>query len=1070
MRTPPRILLLFALCAGVRAQNLTMVAGNGQVVATQSRANGPLVVQANDAFGHPAPNIPITWTIAQGSGTLVGAASVTDVNGQASAGFLATSLQPEASFLPTNVTASSTYGTVTFIITTVVASALQPSVSIEVDAPPLDNPNLTAASGTTIPAGVVIRVFASAGAFSGTPIPNVGVQIINVSDSSPSTAAFCAGSAGTVLTDTTGTAICDLVVAGSTGTVQLRASVGNVQSTRTFALTITPGQSCNYSLSSIYQSFAASGGTATVNVVTSAGCGWSVVSNGNFIAITSRVTGVGSGSFSYSVASDSGVGRAATIIAAGQSYTVNQTGGTSGSLTIPPQTLPPGALGTSYQASLAATGGTPPYIWSPAGPISTSGLALLSSGAITGAPSAAGTFSFVATVADDAGASQAQNFSVTINSSSSGSGFAITNTLFPNGIAGQAYPPQLLNAPGGCVNPFSPQPGFSVSSGALPDGLSIQSSADGTRSITGTPTTPGQFSFTLQATDACGNSVAASFMITITGTAPAPQMQVSPQALIFTVQYLAANAPADQTLTIGSNGAALGYSVAVQNPPGADWLTAKSALNGVTPGTFTVGVSDFSSLVPGDYTASVTIASGASNSPLTIPVKLTVLAAASLAVDPSAFTINQTVGTASIARQDIRVASGTTSLQFITIASTDKGGQWLSVSTNQGSTPTTLTAIVNSTGLGVGQYTGTISILPTSGFAQTVTVSLNILSSATLSATPAPLAFTYSQGASSPASQSLAVASSGAPVAVAVSTSTQTGGPWLSVTPANGATPLNLSVSANPSGLQAGTYNGAIIFTASDPQVPPLTVAVTLAVTGSGPVITSTTNAASYAAGAVAPGEIVTIFGSSLGPSIPVNLHMTSAGTLDTALGGTQVFFDGYTAPLIYSSAAQVSVIVPYEIAGSPTTSMQVQYQGTPSNRITLPVLDSLPGIFTMNASGSGQGAILNQDMTINSSQNGADPGSVVSIYATGGGQTDPPSADGSIATDARPAHLSVKVQIAGEASVVSYAGAAPGEPSGVLQVNARVPTDVPRGTNVPVVITVGTVASQTGVTLAIKP
>jgi len=1065
-----RILLLCALCTGVvRAQTLTMVSGNGQLVATQSRSNNPLVVQAKDAFGHPAPNVAVTWAIPQGAGTIVGASSTTDANGQASAGFLATTLQPDASFLNTTVTASSGYGTVGFAITTVVATALQPSVSIELDSPPLDNPNLTAAAGSTIPAGVVVRVFATAGVFSGTPIPNVGVQLISAGDSSTPAGAFCAGLTGTVLTNSLGTATCDLVVSGAPGTIQLRASVGSVQSTRAFGLTIAPGQSCAYSLSALSQFFSANGGTGTVNVVTSSGCGWSVVSNANFIVITSPATGIGSGSVSYSVAPNNGAGRAATLLVAGQTYTINQTGN-SGSLTIPAQNLPAGALGTSYHTTLMASGGTPPYTWSPAGPISTSGLALHPTGDIDGAPSAIGTFSFVATVADSAGATQAQNFSITINVDSTSSGFAITNSSFPAGVAGQAYPPQLLNAPGGCVNPFSPQPGFTVTSGNLPDGLSIQSNSDGTHSITGTPYNPGQFSFTLTATDACGKTATADFSITITGTPLAPQMLVSPVSLAFTVQYGAANAPADQTLTISSGGASLNYAAAVVNPPGGDWLIAKSAANGNTPGAFTVGVSDFSNLVPGDYSGSVTIASSASNSPVTVPVKLTVLPASSLTADPSAFTIDQTVGSSSIARQDIRLASGTTSLPFITVATTNKGGQWLAVSTNQGNTPTTITAIINSTGLAVGQYTGAISIIPASGLAQTIAVTLNILSSATLSASPTLLAFNYQVGGSPPAPQTLAVNGSGTLLNVSVSTATQNGGPWLSVSPSNGVTNMNLTVSASPTGLSPGTYAGTINITASDPSVPPLTIAATLTVTDPGPVIATLTNAASYAQGAVAPGEIVTIFGSGIGPSTLMKMHITDSGTIDTNLGGTQVFFDGYPAPLIYSSATQVSAIVPYEVAGSLTTSMLIQYQGFSSNRLTVPVLASMPGIFTQGALGSGQGAVVNQDNTVNSSQNGADPGSIVSIFATGGGQTKPPNADGSLATDARSTELPVKVQIAGETADAIYAGTAPGEPAGMLQVNARIPADVARGTNVSVVITVGNTASQSGVTLVIKP
>ncbi|HEX4595604.1 MAG TPA: Ig-like domain-containing protein, partial [Bryobacteraceae bacterium] len=340
-RNSLRISLLCTLCAGaVRAQTLTMVSGNGQVVATQAVSNGPMVIQAKDSFGVPAPNVAITWAITQGSGTITGASTTTDANGLASANFLSTSLQPGASFLPATVTASSSYGTVNFIITTVLAPLLQPSVSIELDFPTLDNPNLTAASGSTLPRAVVVSVSASAGAFAGFAIPNVGVQVIDASNPSAPVPASCAAPSGIALTDNHGIASCDLLVSGAPGTVQLRASVGNVQTTRAFGLTITPGQSCAYSLSPLSQSFGASGGTGNVNVVATSGCGWSATSNANFVTIAPPAGGINNGSVSYTVTANSGPGRAGTLIIAGQTYTVNQTGGTPGSLTVPAQTLP----------------------------------------------------------------------------------------------------------------------------------------------------------------------------------------------------------------------------------------------------------------------------------------------------------------------------------------------------------------------------------------------------------------------------------------------------------------------------------------------------------------------------------------------------------------------------------------------------------------------------------------------------------------------------------------------------------------------------------------------------------
>jgi uncharacterized protein (TIGR03437 family) len=758
---------------------------------------------------------------------------------------------------------------------------------------------------------------------------------------------------------------------------------------------------------------------------------------------------------------------------AGQTFTVTQSaGGGSGGLTIPPQTLPQGAVAVSYHTSLTAAGGTTPYSWSPAGPISTSGLSLQASGDISGTPTTAGNYSFNATVTDNAGARQSQSFSITVVSSGPPpSGFTITNTSFPNGVVAQPYPSQLLTALGGCVTPFSPQPGFTVSGGALPVGLTIQTNSDGTHSITGTPSTAGSSSFTLSATDACGKTATANLSITITGTATSLQMLVGPASLAFTVQQGAPNAPADQTVNISSNSSAISYTAAVATTSGSNWLIAKSAANGNTPAGFTVGAANFSSLAAGSYNGTLTITSSASNSPVIIPVSLTVLAAVPLTATPSVLTFNQTVTSGSnISRQPINVASGTTSVQFSAVATTNRGGPWLTLSTDRGSTPSTLTAIIDSGGLAVGQYTGTITLSPAAGVAQLVAITLNVTAPASLLATPAPLAFAYQQGASAPAPQSVAVNSTGTPLSVSIAAATQAGGPWLSVSPPNTTTTTNVAVSVSPIGLTPGSYTGSFTITPSDPTVAPLTVMVSLTVTQAAPILAATANAASYAPGPVAPGEIVTIFGSGMGPSSLVPLHLTDGGTLATNLGGTQVFFDGYPAPLIYSSATAVSVIVPYEIAGSPNISMVIQYQGASSNRMTVPVLASLPGIFTIDASGYGQGAILNQDTSINSTQNGADPGSVVSIFATGAGQTNPPSADGTLATGAAPTQSPVTVQIAGETATVLYAGAAPGEPSGVIQVNAQIPADIPRGTNASVVITVNGASSQAGVTLAIKP
>jgi uncharacterized protein (TIGR03437 family) len=364
---------------------------------------------------------------------------------------------------------------------------------------------------------------------------------------------------------------------------------------------------------------------------------------------------------------------------------------------------------------------------------------------------------------------------------------------------------------------------------------------------------------------------------------------------------------------------------------------------------------------------------------------------------------------------------------------------------------------------------GNVAITPVGGTPVNVVITLDILAPALIVATPSPLSFVFQEGGALPASQTISLTSTGSQLNLTVGTGTQ-GGTWLSVNGPTVTTPVDISVSVNPAGLAPGTYPGTLNISASDPSVAPLTVPVTLTVTKPAPEVGSITNAASFAPGPVAPGEFVTIFGTSIGPTTPANLMLTASGTVDTILGGTQVFFDDIAAPVIYSSATQVSVIVPYEVGRNFSTSMMVEYQGIASTTQTVRVIDSSPGIFVVNA--TGQGAVLNQDGSPNSVQNGAAAGSVVSIFATGEGQTDPLGMDGVINGTTLPLPkpaLPVSVQINGEIAQVLYAGAAPGEVAGMLQINAEIPVDVPSGTAVPVTITVGAATSQAGVTLVVK-
>jgi uncharacterized protein (TIGR03437 family) len=239
------------------------------------------------------------------------------------------------------------------------------------------------------------------------------------------------------------------------------------------------------------------------------------------------------------------------------------------------------------------------------------------------------------------------------------------------------------------------------------------------------------------------------------------------------------------------------------------------------------------------------------------------------------------------------------------------------------------------------------------------------------------------------------------------------------------------------------------------------------------PAISTVASAASYDSTAVSPGEIVAISGQGLGPATSPNLQLDSNGLIATSLGGTQVFFNGNPAPLIYAANRQVNAIVPYEVAQAQTASVVVVYQGNPSAASQIAVSAVKPGIFTGSYTGGGQGAVLNQDYSPNGPANPAQRGQYVSIYATGEGVTTPPGMDGRVSSTAGTPLPKVaaacSATIGGEPATVAYCGEAPDLTAGLLQVNVLVPESVAPGSAVPVTITVGGVTSQTGVTLAVQ-
>jgi uncharacterized protein (TIGR03437 family) len=242
------------------------------------------------------------------------------------------------------------------------------------------------------------------------------------------------------------------------------------------------------------------------------------------------------------------------------------------------------------------------------------------------------------------------------------------------------------------------------------------------------------------------------------------------------------------------------------------------------------------------------------------------------------------------------------------------------------------------------------------------------------------------------------------------------------------------------------------------------------------PPIQGVTNAASYATGPVSPGELVTIFGTGIGPAAPAYATMDpSTGKLATTIGGVQVLFSGTAAPMIYASSTQISAVVPYEVASIPNPSVWINFAGETSNAYQLSLAAAAPGLFARNASGSGPGAILNQDNSLNGPGHPAAKGSIVQVYMTGEGQTNPGGTTGKITTatlpppQVTPAPVQpVQVWIGGQQALCTYAGEAPGLVAGMMQLNVQIPANAPSGA-LAILVSVGGKNSQSTITVSVQ-
>jgi uncharacterized protein (TIGR03437 family) len=781
------------------------------------------------------------------------------------------------------------------------------------------------------------------------------------------------------------------------------------------------------------------------------------------LSTTGNITGVATSIGTYSVTfriTDAN-GATATLT---RSLNVSATAG----LVITNTALPTARRGTPYVATVFAAGGMPPYSFSlMAGSALPAGLTLSSAGLISGTPTVDGSATFVVRAQDATGANVQRALSLTVTSST----LNITNETLPNAVIGTPYNATAL--PTGGVAPYT----FALSSGALPPGLTLSP----TGVLSGTPTTAGTYSVIIGLADGNGVQIQKAYSISVgtsnlafsttslpsvfTGQNYRATLQATGGVTPFTYSIVSGALPTGLTLSsagvISGTPTSTGQSAvtfrvtdaagatavstlvlgSVQPTIGFGFTTIPSfnvgqAVNFAATGTGGSGPYTFiavAGLPPGLTLSSAGVLSGTPTQDGTFNVLLRATDAAGAVVE-STFPV--TVAPAGF-RFTIQALPNAAVNQAYsqTLTTTGATGN-VTFSLQSGSLPAGLT--LTPTGL----LSGTPSVIGTSTFTVRAVDSANMTITRELTLTVAnpTVSFTTNTLPSGTVNQSynqpLAVSGGAGPYSFTLNSGTLPAG--LTLSPAG-------VISGTPTA--TGTSTFGVRVTDSQNQAATAEFLIGIGAVGA-PNAVAVVSSADYAGNGVAPGEIVLIYGTNLGPAALQSFTVVN-NSVATTLGGTRVLFDGVPAPVIYTSVNQVAVVAPFNLVGKTSVRVTVESAGVTSATIQIPVRATKPAIFTQDASGNGPGAILNQNATLNTAQNPEDRGNIVSLYLTGVGQTNPAGVDGQVVSTIANLVIQPTLTINGQAADVIYAGNAPGLVPGVAQINVRIPASAVSGANV---------------------
>lgn len=600
---------------------------------------------------------------------------------------------------------------------------------------------------------------------------------------------------------------------------------------------------------------------------------------------------------------------------------------------------------------------------------------------------------------------------------------------------------------------------------------------------------------------------------------PLPVLSLSHSGALFRAVAGATFVPAETVQVVNTGQGSMTWQASVVSLSSVDWLklspSSGTSSGGSTGAGLTLSASP-GTLVAGLYDALVTISSsGVTNSPQVVLARLIVQESSAAPVanirpvklvdgvlmgDPHGLALVASAGGSARGLLEITTSGGFTAsgaLTFVVSASTSEGGSWLSVSPQAGSLrgssqSAIITVEANPAQLAAGAYRGKVSIAFNTGVSQDVSVLLVVAPAGVRAAGQvAEQAAPDTQAESCIASQQYPVHTAlvnnfalpsgwATPVMVRVLDNCGAAVTRTTVvcTFSNGDQALMLNSLGD--GLYTGMWNpgkaGAVNVTA-------VATGAGLAV-GRAEAIAGNVGAAGvggrntpviYRNGAVhgasferfaplAPGQIFSLFGTNLSPATA----SAQAKPLPTELSGVRVKLGSTNLPLYYSATGQINAQVPFEAAPRGTLPLVVTSGGTASPPELVTLTATRPGIFTVTSSGSGAGVITDPDGVLISASNAAARGSVVIVYATGLGATNPPVATG-VAT---PSGLfrtvdAVSAYVGGVPATVEFAGLTP-DFVGLYQVNVRIPNNAPTGSTVEFYLEQSQVTSNK-VTLAVK-